>query len=230
MSVGDANKRKMRNNVRMMRKTGFLDAIMPRIRQKLLATTILQPDRSWYLSELASHLAVRPSSLQRELASLSDAVILTKSQDGNRTYYRANTENPLFPDLEGLLRKTIGLADVLRSALFSVAEGVDFAFAFGSFGRGDPSVSSDIDLFVVGKVPLSELASPLRIAEVELQRSINPVVMAQDELISRLANRDHFVAQVLTTQRLFIIGDENDLANALEVPKGTATRHKQTRA
>ncbi len=56
-----------------MRNSSPVDAPFPRIRQTLLAATLLRPDRWWYLSDLARHLAVPPSSLQRELAALVDA-------------------------------------------------------------------------------------------------------------------------------------------------------------
>jgi DNA-binding transcriptional ArsR family regulator len=97
-----------------MRKIRPLDALFPRIRQALLAATLLHPDRWWYLSDLAKHLGTRPSSLQRELAALVDAGILNRRQDGNRIYFQPHPDCPFLPELQGLLVKTVGVVDALR--------------------------------------------------------------------------------------------------------------------
>ena len=81
-----------------MRKNNMLDALLPRTRRKILATLLLSPERRWYLSDLAQHLKVTPSSLQRELASLAEAGIFCREADGNRVYYQANPSHPLLPD------------------------------------------------------------------------------------------------------------------------------------
>ena len=91
-----------------MRKSRALDALFPRIRQALLAATVLHPDRWWYLSDLAKHLDVRPSSLQRELAALVDAGILRRRRDGNRVYFQRNPDCPFLRELQGLLVRRLG--------------------------------------------------------------------------------------------------------------------------
>ena len=85
-----------------------------KVRQGVLAATLLDPERSWYLSDLARHLDVRPSTLQRKLAGLTGAGVLSRREEGNRTYYRADTTCPVFAELRGLLLKTAGLHDVVR--------------------------------------------------------------------------------------------------------------------
>src|SRR6266550_8182169 len=72
------------------------------IRQEILAATLLSPERSWYLSELAAHLKTSPSSLQRELEALAASDILQRRQEGRRTYYRAETASPVFAELRDL--------------------------------------------------------------------------------------------------------------------------------
>ncbi len=93
-----------------------LDALFPRTRQNILAALLLSPERRWYLSDLAHHLHVPPSSLQREMASLADAELLCRETDGNRVYYRANPAHPLPPELQSIFAKTIGPADDVVTA------------------------------------------------------------------------------------------------------------------
>ena len=100
-----------------MRKKKPIDALFPQIRQQILAATLLHPEKWWYLSDLAHHLGRRPSSLQRELASLVGAGVLRRTQEGNRAYFQPDPECPFLSELQGILIKTAGLADVLRDAL-----------------------------------------------------------------------------------------------------------------
>ena len=86
-----------------MRKTAALDALFPSVRGSLLAATLTQPDKWWYLSELAEFLQTTPSSLQRELKALVNSGILQQRREGTRIYFKAETQSPLFPELHGLL-------------------------------------------------------------------------------------------------------------------------------
>ncbi len=61
--------RRMRITLRMLRTSPLLDVLLGNTKQQILTVTLLQPERSWYFLELARHLRLRPSSLQRELTS-----------------------------------------------------------------------------------------------------------------------------------------------------------------
>ena len=98
----------LRIYLRDIRKKRPLDSLFPRTRQAVLTATLLHPDRWWYLSDLAKHLGVRPSSLQREIATLTSTEILRQRRDGNRVYFQANADCPFLPELQGLLVKTAG--------------------------------------------------------------------------------------------------------------------------
>jgi DNA-binding transcriptional ArsR family regulator len=84
-----------------MRKNRPLDSLFPRTRQAVPTATLLHPERWWYLSDLAKHLGVRPSNLQRELAALTSAEILHQRRDGNRVYFQASPDCPFLPELQG---------------------------------------------------------------------------------------------------------------------------------
>ncbi len=178
----------------------------------MLATLLLDPDRAWYLSDLARHLNLTPSTLQRELGSLTDANILASSRDGNRTYYRADADCPVLADLRGLFIKTVGLADLLREALIPIEERIRSALIYGSFAAGEPRSSSDVDLLAVGSVALADLAAVLRPIEERILRPINPSLYSCEEFRSRIARREHFLTQVVAGPKLFMIGADRDLA------------------
>jgi len=195
-----------------MRKTKAIDAIFPRIRQAILAATLLHPDRWWYLSDLARHLGVRPSSLQRELAALVDAGVLRQRRDGNRTYFQPHPDCPFLAELQGLMLKTVGLVDVLREVLEPLTNRIDWAFVYGSIARSEELASSDVDLMIIGRVGLADIAPALRQAERRLNRPVNPTVYSREECATRLAAGHTFLRAVLDGAKLFILGDPHELA------------------
>src|SRR5687767_13301655 len=110
-----------------MRKSSTMGALFPGVRGRILAATLSQPDKWWYLSELARFLALGPSSLQRELKALTAGGILAEKRDGRRVYFKAESRSPLFENLRGLIEKTAGLVPTLRSALDRLGERIDCA-------------------------------------------------------------------------------------------------------
>jgi predicted nucleotidyltransferase len=194
-----------------MRKPRTLDTLLPKTRQGILAATLVQPEKAWYVSELARRMGVPASSLQRELHDLSEAGILKTHRQGRMVYYQANRDSPVFPDLRGLLLKTAGLVDVLAQALRRVATRVTTAFVYGSIAAGTEESDSDIDLMVVGQVLPEDLAVPLRRAREFLGRAINPTVYTHAEFTRKIAANDHFLKQVLDKAKLFVLGNDNEL-------------------
>jgi len=189
----------------------LIDALFPRTRRDLLVTLLLHPDRWWYLSDLAKHLKVRPSSLQRELANLAGAGILRSRRDGNRVYYRADDLCPVLPELQGLLTKTSGLVDVLRAALEPYRAGIVVAAVYGSVARGEETSESDVDLLVVGTVGLADLSLPLRDAREHLGRAVNASLYAPEEFAKKAKSGHHLIRAVMERPKLFVLGTPDDL-------------------
>jgi hypothetical protein len=89
------------------------------------------------MTELARHLEVTPSRLQRELESLVTSGFLLRRQDGRRVYFKANTESPLFPELRRLVEKTAGIVPELKAAIEKFGGRIEFALLYGSMARGE---------------------------------------------------------------------------------------------
>src|SRR5438552_4411629 len=139
-----------------MRKASPIDALFPRIRQRILAAAYGQPERWWFLSELASFIATTPSSLQRELKSLAASGIIRAKRDGNRIYFKAETDSPVFEPLRRLIEQTLGITEALKAALKPLADKIAFAFIYGAVARREEHALSDVDLMVVGEIGLSD--------------------------------------------------------------------------
>ena len=194
-----------------MRKSSILDALFPAVRQEILTATLLSPERSWYLSELAAHLGTSPSSLQRELETLANSGILVRTQDGRRTYYRAQTASPVFNELRDLLAKTAGIIPILNSELTQLDRKITWAAIYGSIARGEEQAQSDIDLLVVGPVGMTELLPALRRVEQQFGREVNVTRYSESEFLAKRHGRDHFLNSVLKGKLITIVGSSNEL-------------------
>jgi predicted nucleotidyltransferase len=194
-----------------MRKRSALDALFPEIRAGVLSATLLQPERWWFMTELARHLETTPSSLQRELESLVSAGLLLRRQEGRRSYFKANPGSPLFADLRGLIEKTSGLVPALTAALKPFGGRIELAFLYGSMASGEENSASDVDLAIVGKLKQIDLLPALRKLEARFRREVNVTLFSPQEFQARLADRDHFLHSVLKGKTIPLKGTLHEL-------------------
>jgi len=196
-----------------MRTSPTVDALFPKTRQSILAATFGEPHRWWYMRELARHLRLTPSSLQRELASLVRGGVLHERREGKHVYFQAATDSPIFPELQGLILKTVGLADVVRGVLKPLAHRIQWAFIYGSVARSDEHAASDVDLMIVGQVGLADVSSPIRRAEHRLNRAVNATTYTPDEFAGKVKSNNHFITTVLRSKKLFLLGDAGEFGS-----------------
>lgn len=112
-------------------------------RREVLALLLLHPDVSLHVREIARLTGKVPGTLLRELNQLADAGVLSRTPVGNQVHFRANAACPIYDELRSILKKTSGLADVLREALEPLGGKVRSAFVYGSMARGDERAVSD---------------------------------------------------------------------------------------
>jgi len=136
--------------------------------------------------------------------------ILLQRREGKHVYYQAATDSPIFQELQGLILKTVGLADVIRDVLKPLADRIQWAFIYGSVARSDERSASDVDLMLIGQVGLADVSSPLRKAERHLSRAVNPTTYTPDEFAAKVKSNHHFITTVLRSKKLFIMGDPRE--------------------
>jgi len=197
-----------------MRTVAPLDVLMPRNRQRLLGALFGQPHRTWYAAELARHLGVARSGVQRDLKTLAEAGLIKHYRKGHMIFFQANQEAPIFPEIYGLILKTVGLADALRETLRPVANEIRVAFVYGSIASGHDQPDSDIDLMIIGPIPRMRLAGPLQEAGLQLGREVNLALFTPREFHAR--QKQHFLSAVLDKPKLFVIGTRSDLDRVIE--------------
>jgi predicted nucleotidyltransferase len=194
-----------------MRRSGLLDALMPPIRQGVLAATLLQPGKWWYLSEIADHIGTRVSSLQREIEALVQAGILERRLDGRRTYVKANENSPIFPELHGLMEKTSGIIPLLSQEAARLKNKIKWAFVYGSVARGEADAASDVDVMLIGEVSTMDIVPVFRRVEKVVGRPINETIFNQRDFRDSLKKKNHFLRTVLRGDKIMLKGSEDEL-------------------
>jgi predicted nucleotidyltransferase len=187
------------------------DWLLPRVRRAVLTLFMMNPDKRWHLREVVRKAGCAVGTVRRELKGLVDCGIIVETRDGNRMYYQANPQCPVYPELAALIRKTSGLADVLRAALAILGGRVQVAFVYGSQARQEAGPNSDVDLMVIGTVGFAEVVSALAEAQETLAREINPTVYSPEEFRHKASSGHPFVRSVLKERKIFLIGDADDL-------------------
>ena len=162
------------------------------------------------MRELERRSGLAIGTVRQELDRLSKLGLIEARTDGNRRYYTAREDHPLYPEIRGLVLKTSGLADLLRAAL-KKEKNIQVAFVFGSFAHSRERAHSDVDLVVIGTLGLRQLTKLLSGVSEKIGREINPHIFTSAEFRRRKKAGDHFVKSVLAEPRIFIIGDEHEL-------------------
>ena len=181
-------------------------------RRRVLTLLLLHPERALHVREIARLTGTAPGTLNKELAKLHDAGLLERERVGNQLRYAANSSNAIYPELTSILRKTVGVADVLADALAPAADSIVAAFIFGSVARGAETAGSDLDLMLIGSLGFGTAVNLLYPAQQTLDREINPKLFALDEWRARLKAKDAFVKDVLAKPKIHLIGSDDELA------------------
>jgi predicted nucleotidyltransferase len=189
--------------------SGLADALFPKVRQRVLAVLFGRPDQSFYANEVIALAQSGTGAVQRELAALAQTGLLTVSKQGNQKHFQANAAAPVFAELRGLVLKTMGLTDVLRTALAPLAPQIEAAFVYGSVAKQQDTASSDIDLMIVSpSLGYADVYSALESAAATLGRTVNPTLYEPSELSKRIAQDNAFVKRVLQQPKIWLIGTE----------------------
>lgn len=189
------------------------DALFSTTQQKVLRLLYGRPDESFYVNQILRITGMGVHTIKRELDRMKAVGILTMTKIGNQHHYRANSECVIFSELSGIVRKTFGIADIIKAALKQCDDRIDLAFIYGSIAKAEEVASSDIDLMVIGReLAYAELMEMLFDAEQSLGRTINPTIYDADELESKRKQKNAFIVRVMEQPKIWIKGVENDIS------------------
>jgi predicted nucleotidyltransferase len=196
-----------------MKNNSVADLLFPlQYRRKVLAALLMRVGESFHLRELARLTGIgSPGSLKKELDQLVQAGLVKMARVGNQTLFCANVAHPVFPELQGLVRKTAGLVDMLQQALAPLLGLIDVACVYGSVARGTDTAQSDVDVLLIGDVSFAQAVLALHDCQSVLGREINPKVFSRSEWQAKKLAGNSFFQDVLDKPKMFVVGAEGDL-------------------
>lgn len=193
--------------------SGLAGALFTPVQQRVLGLLFGQPERRFQTAELIRLAGSGTGAVHRQLQRLAGAGLVIVSSEGNQRHYQARRDAPIFAELHGLVLKTVGVVEPLRTALSPLADKIEVAFVYGSVASGSDRAASDLDLLVVSdRLAYPDVYEALQEAEQRLARPVNPTVMKRAEWNEKRAERDSFARRIAGQPKLFVIGSEDALA------------------
>ena len=191
------------------------EILSSRIRVEIFRLLFGADNAALHMREIERKSGFTIGTVQRELHKLVKLDLIKKTKDGNRTYYQANKGNPIYQDIFNIVQKTVGSIFLLKEALSQSTE-IEFAFIFGSFAAGKENSHSDIDLMVIGNLGLRNVVSLLSGISEKTGREINPQVISKLEFINRISLNDHFISNVINSDKTFIMGTKDEFTKLVK--------------
>jgi predicted nucleotidyltransferase len=200
------------------------DALFSRSTRAVLAAVFLHP-QGIHLRALVVMTGLGSASAQRELGRLAQAGILQKEEIGRTLVYKPNKASPVYAELRSLIAKTAGIAPQLADLLAPFASKIERAFIYGSLARSEEDANSDIDLMVIApSIGSADLYPALLQAEKTFHRKISLKVYRPLEFRKKLAEANHFLASVMASPKIYLIGGDDGHEGTRQSRKGGSTQ------
>ena len=185
--------------------------IHSKTRIKLLVKFFLNPDVTAYLRGLADEFGESTNAVRVELNSLCSAGFLEEGPIvGRRRTYRACRGHPLFPELHHIVRKVLGIDQVVEGIVQRLGT-VRAALITGDYAHGIDS--GIIDLTLVGEVDRTYLNELVEKVEGLISRKIRALVLTPEEYGT-------LQGTLRPEESLFVWGERDDLPHAGEKDVG----------
>lgn len=158
------------------------------------------PEEKFYVREIARLVNKNPSGVKRELDKLQKMALVISEKEGNLKYFKVNVNSPLFPELKGLIAKSLGLPGALKSVL-KAAE-AKTAFIYGPYANNANLPS--LDLFVV--CDSNNIKKTLNDIEKRFGREIRYQLMSPSEYKTKKKSGDRLLKKLINAKKILLLG------------------------
>lgn len=145
--------------------------ITSKTRLNLLVKFFVNIANKGYLNSLANEFGESTNSVRKELNNLTSSGYLIKKENNNKVIYSANIDHPLFEIMQSVVRKHLGIEDILSRILNNIGE-INKIILLGDYAKGIDS--GVIDILIVGsninRVYLDNIQPKI---EKEIKRKVN---------------------------------------------------------
>ncbi len=138
----------------------------------------LNPGEKSYIRKMAAEFSLSPSIVKEELNQLERAGLLVSERAGRQVLYRADTGHALFPELQSMVKKALGMDRIVDSILARIGD-LELALLLDDYAEGKDS--GLIDLVLVGNVDRRNVDDLVRKTEKYIDRRIRLLIMSSRE-------------------------------------------------
>tara|TARA_B100000963_G_scaffold358793_1_gene384314 strand:- start:1752 stop:2258 length:507 start_codon:yes stop_codon:yes gene_type:complete len=145
--------------------------ITSKTRLRLLIKFFISISSKGYLNGLASEFGESTNSVRKELNNLSSAGYLLKKNKNNKVFYRANSSHPLFEVIQKIVRKHLGIEDIIELVYNNIGK-IKKVCLLGDYAKGIDS--GTIEILIVGdKIDRDYLEKIKPKIEKKIKRKVN---------------------------------------------------------
>jgi len=176
----------------------------------LLRLFLNNPDKYFFVRELARSLETHLNSVRRELENLEEIGILIsiekpaeeKEEANNRKYYRLNRAFSFVEDLRSLFIKAHMVMENTLAEKVAKLGDIDLFLLSGVFVGLEECPA---DILIVGSLPKTKVQRLIAKFEKEMSRSLNYALMPTSEFNYRRSVADKFLMNLLENKNLILI-------------------------
>ena len=168
--------------------------ISSKTRIKLLLKFFLNSKATSYLRGLETEFGDSTNSIRIELNRFEKAGMLKTYIKGNKKYFQANTDHPLYKDTHNILLKYIGFDKIIDTIIENIGD-LKKVYVTGALAQGIDA--QNIDLVFFGDVNTLYLSQLVEKIERHISRKIRYSVFSENELQSGHWEDDNGLALLL---------------------------------
>ncbi|MDP2237981.1 MAG: ArsR family transcriptional regulator [Bacteroidales bacterium] len=158
--------------------------ITSKTRIKLMVKFFLNSSTTGYLRGLESEFGESTNAIRLELNRFEAAGLLHSFFISNRKVFKANKKHPLFKDINSLVRKYVGMDDVIEQIVNHLGNPEE-VYLSGELAGGQDS--DEINLIIIAdKIDMNFLIQLCKKAQTIITRKIRYVVYTKEEFEQQL--------------------------------------------
>jgi hypothetical protein len=147
---------------------------------KLLLKFFLNSNNTAYLRNLETEFGESTNAIRIELNKFEESGLLNSYSESNKKIFKANTKHPLYPEINSIVRKYIGIDKIIDSIVSRLGE-PDHVWLVGNLARG---LNSDtIELKISGKVDKDYLEELVQKVEQTITKKLKIELLSEVEAL-----------------------------------------------
>jgi len=145
---------------------------------KLLLKFFLNANNTSYLRNLETEFGESTNAIRLELNRFEESGLLNSYNERNKKIFKANTKHPLYPEINSIVRKYIGIDKIIESIVTKLGE-PDRVWLVGELAKG--LNNEVIELNIVGNVNKEYLDSLIKKVEKVINKKLKVRLLNVEE-------------------------------------------------